>query len=175
MKKMVKIQLIFDIEKWLWKSELHYSWPSKRKRTQGLELFMHTKLELGLSLFILELSYAQLFNWSDANIYCDFRWWIYGIQQRSLFVWAWDGWQKLFYGLLPKREQMFSTKDQFGQHNGFVLSGRAKKYLLSDIIVLLFTFICCWYRFLSYIRVLFWLSNANFKFQCFLLADYIDQ
>ena len=31
----------------------------------------------------------------------------------------------------------------------------AKKHLLSDIIVLLFTFICCWYRFLSYIQVLF--------------------
>ena len=28
-------------------------------------------------------------------------------------------------------------------------------------------FICCWYRFLSYIQVLFWLSNANFKFPMF--------
>ena len=41
---------------------------------------------------------------------------------------------------------------------------RIKKYLLSDNVVLLFTFICCWYRFLSYIQVLVWLSNANFKF-----------
>ena len=30
-----------------------------------------------------------------------------------------------------------------------------KKYLFSDIFVLLFTFICYWYRFLSYIQVLF--------------------
>ena len=29
------------------------------------------------------------------------------------------------------------------------------------------SFICCWYRFLSYIQVLFWLSNANFKFPMF--------
>ena len=36
-----------------------------------------------------------------------------------------------------------------------------KKYLFSDIII------CCWYRFLSYIQVLFWLSNANFKFPMF--------
>ena len=29
------------------------------------------------------------------------------------------------------------------------------------------SFICCWYRFLSYIQVLFWLSNENFKFPMF--------
>ena len=41
-KKIVKILFIIDIEKWLWKSELRYFWPSKCKRTQGLEFFyMH--------------------------------------------------------------------------------------------------------------------------------------
>ena len=29
------------------------------------------------------------------------------------------------------------------------------------------SFICCWYRFLSYIQVVFWLSNENFKLPMF--------
>ena len=42
-----------------------------------------------------------------------------------------------------------------------------KKYLISDIIVLSFVFICCWYRFLSYIEVIFWLHNVKFEFPKF--------
>ena len=42
-----------------------------------------------------------------------------------------------------------------------------KKYLISDIIVLSFVFICCWYRFLSYTEVLFWLHNVKFEFPKF--------
>ena len=42
-----------------------------------------------------------------------------------------------------------------------------KKYLISDIIVLSFVFICCWYRFLSYIEVFFWLHNVKFEFPKF--------
>ena len=39
MKKSCKIGLVFDIEKWLWKSEMRYFWPKKCKRTQHLEYF----------------------------------------------------------------------------------------------------------------------------------------
>ena len=42
-----------------------------------------------------------------------------------------------------------------------------QKYLISDIIVLPFVFICCWYRFLSYTEVFFWLHNVKFEFPKF--------
>ena len=42
-----------------------------------------------------------------------------------------------------------------------------KKYFISDIIVLSFVFICCWYRFLSYIEVFFWFHNVKFEFPKF--------
>ena len=48
-----------------------------------------------------------------------------------------------------------------------ILCGPTKKYLISDIIVLSFVFICCWYRFLSYIEVFFWLHNVKFEFPKF--------
>ena len=35
----VKIRLIFDIEKWLWKSEFCYIWPSIPNQTKHLEPF----------------------------------------------------------------------------------------------------------------------------------------
>ena len=40
-KQIGKIPSIFDIEKWLWKSESPYIWPSKAKQTKGLE-FLYT-------------------------------------------------------------------------------------------------------------------------------------
>ena len=40
MKKLfIKIRLIFDLEKWLWKSELCYIWPSIPNQTKYLEPF----------------------------------------------------------------------------------------------------------------------------------------
>lgn len=55
----------------------------------------------------------------------------------------------------------------------FLLFGN-KKYLISDIIVLSFVFICCWYRFLSYIEVFFWLHNVKFEFPKFSFSWFID-
>ena len=49
-KIFIKIPLIFDIEKWLWQSELRYFWPSKRKRTQGLEFFYTNQVGSGAKL-----------------------------------------------------------------------------------------------------------------------------
>ena len=38
-KKFVDIQLIFDIEQWLWKSEFCYIWPSIPNQAKYLEPF----------------------------------------------------------------------------------------------------------------------------------------
>ena len=110
-----KLQVESNFEYLFWFFQLHKPEGNSNKYSKSKSMSYHGHLSNFVQILVTVLIYN-----------CDFRWWIYGIQQRSLFVWAWDGWQKLFYGLLPKREQMFSTKDQFGQHNGFVLSGSAK-------------------------------------------------
>ena len=44
-----------------------------------------------------------------------------------------------------------------------------KRYVDQEVFVLWYhcSFICCWYRFLSYLQVFFWLSNAKLKFPTF--------
>ena len=69
-----------------------------QKKTRPRFFFIHTKLELGLSLFIPELSYAQLFNWSHANI-CGFPFRRFGIKFLDLFWFLTVNWRKSISGI----------------------------------------------------------------------------
>ena len=60
-----------------------------------------------------------------------------------------------------------NERTKISEKKYFLKSVLNKKYLISDIIVLSFVFICCWYRFLSYIEVFFWLHNVKFEFPKF--------
>ena len=68
-KKIIMIWLIFDIEKWLWKSEFCYIWPSIPNQTEYLEPFygpFHRPLVL---LLTTKLNYVQLFKGGHSNKY----------------------------------------------------------------------------------------------------------
>ena len=68
-KKIIEIRLVFDIEKWLWKSEFCYIWPSIPNQTEYLEPFygpFHRPLVL---LLTTKLNYVQLFKGGHSNKY----------------------------------------------------------------------------------------------------------
>ena len=100
-----KIRLIFDIEKWLWKSEFCYIRPSLPNQAKYLEPFMAVFIDLWPCLLTTKLRYAQLFKWGHSS-YLVRRmvhmalWWI--IDDKKIFrtddsekyLWSFRGEQK---------------------------------------------------------------------------------
>ena len=65
-KKPRKIWLIFDFERWLWKPELCYIWPSIPNRTKHLEHFYDCFHRPYLPT--TKLCSAQLFKWGQSTL-----------------------------------------------------------------------------------------------------------
>ena len=69
-KKICKVSVDFWNRKMTLKMRIAVLLTFKTQKNARPRIVLYTKLERGLSLFTPELSYAQVFNWGHANIYC---------------------------------------------------------------------------------------------------------
>ena len=86
-KKLRRIRLIFDMEKWLWKSELCCFWPSILKGPKGQKYFYGRFRSFLANLLTTKLSCLLKNNFGHTNLTIQSVWntWPHGVEDMSLF------------------------------------------------------------------------------------------